>query len=90
MMPVATTDLRGRIIAYREPSLCLLPGIDINRSSWATHFRAHPAGIDRIAQHSWPATRQRESESDDVQLAFGIGLCRVSNRARPIEVVQQP
>ena len=71
MMPVATTDLRGRIIAYREPSLGLLPGVDVNRSS---------------AQHSWPATRQRESESDEGGLI--VVLSMTCKRGGDIKCVQ--
>jgi hypothetical protein len=52
-------------------------------------LRAHPAGIDRIAQGLRPASRHCECQRDDLQLAFGVGLCRIPGPLRPIEVPQR-
>jgi hypothetical protein len=49
VMPVATADQGGEFVAYGQPGLGPLPGVEIHRSPWAAHPRARPAGIDGVA-----------------------------------------
>jgi hypothetical protein len=68
-VPVASADLCCRLVADGQPGLGPLPGVEVDRSSSAAHSRARPAGVDGIAQDLRPASREREGQRDDVQLA---------------------
>jgi hypothetical protein len=59
VVPVASADHGGGLVAYGEPSLCSLSGVEVNPGSWATHSCACPTGIDGVAQDLRPASRQR-------------------------------
>jgi hypothetical protein len=86
VVPLATADHGRRLVAYCQPGLGTLSGVEIHRRA---HLRAHPAGIDRIAQGLRPESRHCERQRDDLQLAFGVGLCRIPRPLRPIEVRQR-
>jgi hypothetical protein len=86
MVPVATADHCGRFVAHCQPSLGTLSGVEVHRSRWAAHLRAYPAGIDGIAQDLRPVPRRCERQRYDLQLAFGVGLCRIPAALRPIEI----
>jgi hypothetical protein len=88
VMPVASAYYGGGLVAYGQPGLGPLSGVEVHRGPWTAHFCARPTWIDSVAQDVRPASRQREGQRDHVQLALGIGLCRIPGSHRPVEVTQ--
>src|SRR3954467_10415745 len=60
VVPVATADHCGRLIAHCQPGLGTLSGVEVHRRCWAAHLRAYPARIDRVAQDLRPVPRHSE------------------------------
>src|SRR3954452_22468262 len=89
VVPVATADHCGRLIAHCQPGLGTLSGVEVHRRSWAAHLRAYPAGIDRVAQDLRPVPRHSKCQRDHLKLALGIGLCRIPGALRPIDIPQR-
>jgi hypothetical protein len=77
------------MLAHRQPGLGLLPGVDVDRGARTTYLRARPTGVHCVAQDMRPATGQGGRQRDDVQLALGVGLCRIPKPFRPVEVIQR-
>src|SRR3954465_9538084 len=60
VVPVATANHCGRLIAHCQPGLGTLSGVEVHRRCWAAHLRAYPARIDRVAQDLRPVPRHSE------------------------------
>ena len=88
VMPIAAADQRSRLVGDGQPALSALAGVEVNRSPWTTHPGACPTGIDRIAQDPGPASRNREGERHDLELALGVGTGRIPGALFPIDIAQ--
>ena len=86
MMPVTAGDHGCGLCAGSESALRALSLVDVDRSICTPYAGAHPAGVDRVAEHLRPTPRQEEGERNDVQLAFGIGASGVPGAFGPVEI----
>jgi hypothetical protein len=85
-----SADRGSGVVAYGQPGLGPLSGVEVHGRSWPSHFGARPAGIDGVAQNLRPASHQCESEGNDVQFALGVGSCRIPRPLCPVKVAQRP
>src|SRR2546423_8512772 len=54
VVPVATADHCGRLIAHCQPGLGTLSGVEVHRRCWPAHLRAYPAWIARVGPYILP------------------------------------
>src|SRR3954471_16981988 len=89
VVPVEAAHHGSRFLAYREPTLRPLSGVEAHRSKCSAHLRARPAGVHGIAQDSRPTPRHCKGKRDDVELAFSICSGGIPTPFEPIDVAQR-
>jgi len=65
VVPVAAGAASLRIIACREPLLREVAEPQIVGGAGPAHLRRHPSGVDRVAEHLRPRSRDQHRERRD-------------------------